>query len=94
MLDRGKLELGVVGSLLQFPGLLDPEPIFLNKALLQLGVAALRLLELGLQPEHLVPLFLEIGLVRNRASDLAILQFGCAEIPELLYKGDISAREK
>ena len=93
MLDRGKLELGVVGSLLQFSGLLDPEPLFLGKTLLQLDVAALRLLELGLQPEHLVLLFLEIGLVRNRVSNLAILQFGYAKIPELAYKVDISARE-
>ena len=94
VLDRGKLEPGVLRALLQFLGFLDPELLLLGKALLQLGVAALRLLELGLQPEYLVLLFLEIGLVLNSASNLAILQFGCVNIPGLACEVDADIREK
>ena len=93
MLNRCKLELGVVSGLLQFPGLFYPELLFLGSALLKLSIAALRLFELGLQPGHLVLFFLELGLVRDRACNLAILQFGCAEIAESAYKVDTNTRE-
>ena len=94
MLDRGELELGVLRALLQLPGFLDPELLLLGKALLQLGVAALRLLKLRLQPGYLVPLFLEVGLVLNGTSNLAILQFGCAKIPVLACEADAEIGEK
>ena len=93
MLDRGKLELGVLSGLLQFPGLFHLELLFLGSALLKFRVAALRLLELGLQPGHLGLFFLELGLVRDRARNLAILQFGCAEIAESACKIDTNTRE-
>ena len=89
MLDRGKLELGVLSGLLQFPGLFHPELLFLGSALREFRVAALRLLELGPQPGHLVLFFLELGLVRDCARNLAILQFGCVEIAESAYKVEI-----
>ena len=93
MLDRGKLELGVVSRLLQFLGLFYPESLFVGSALLKLSITTLRLFKLDLQPGHLVLFFLELGLVRNRARNLAILQFGCAEMAELAYKVDTSIRE-
>ena len=61
------------------------ELLFLGNALLQLGVPALRLLELGLQPEHLGLFFLQLGLMRDCTRNLAILQFGCAEIVKSAY---------
>ena len=52
---------------------------FLGRALLELGIAALRLLEFGLQPRHLIPLFLQLGLVRK----LALLLCGCAKVADV-----------
>ena len=65
LLGRGSAELGLLKGLLEFPSLFYPELFFLGSALLKLSIAALRLFELGLQPEHLVLLFLELGLMRD-----------------------------
>ena len=94
MLDRGELKLGALRALLQFLGLLDSELLLLGKALLQFGVATLRLLELGLQPEHLIPLLLEVRLMLNCTSKLAVFHFGCADIPGLAFEVDANMRIK
>ena len=75
-IDRGRSRLGLLKGFLEFPSLVYPELLLLGGALLKFGIAALRFLELGLQPGHLVPLLLELGLVRFRAGFL----LGCAEI--------------
>ena len=73
------MELGVLKGFLKFLGLVYPELLLLGSDLFKLDVVALRLLKLSLQPGHLVPFFLELGLMRA----LALLLFGCAEIAEL-----------
>ena len=92
------MELGVLKSFLEFLGLIYPELLFLGGSLLKLGISALRLLKLGIsalrllnlshQPGHLVPFLLELGLM----CVFALLLFGCAEIAELTYKIDTSAK--
>ena len=71
---------GLFQRFFEFPSLLDSELLFLGSALLELGSAALYLFEFGLQPRHLIPLFLQIGLMSDSTRNLAVLIFGCAEI--------------
>ena len=61
------------------------ELLFLSSALIELGTAVLRLLEFGLQPRHLILLFLELGLMRECTRNLAVLKFGCAKIAKSAY---------
>ena len=76
---------GLFQRLLEFPSLLDSELLFLGSALLELGIAALRFFEFGLQLRHLILLFLELGLMRDCTRNLAVLKFGCAKIAKSAY---------
>ena len=56
---------GLLQRLLEFPSLLDSELLFFGSAPLELGITALHLFEFGLQPRHLILLFLELRLMRD-----------------------------
>ena len=84
-LGQGSARPGLLQRLFELPSLLDSELLFLGRALLELGIAALRLSEFGLQPGHLVLLFLELGLMRDCTRNLAVLKIGCAEIARSTY---------
>ena len=76
---------GLFQRLLELPSLLDSELLFLGRALLELGIAALHLFEFGLQPRHLIMLFLERGLMRDGACNLAVFKISCAKIARSAY---------
>ena len=73
---------GLFQRLLEFPSLLDSELVFLGSALLEFGIAAPYLFKFGLQPRHLILLFLELGLMRECTCNLAVFKIGCPEIAE------------
>ena len=77
-LGPGRARPGLFQRLLEFPSFLIPELLLLGGSFLQLGNTAPRLLKLGLQPRQLLPLFLQLGLVRK----LALLLCGCAKVAD------------
>ena len=84
-LGQGCARLGLLQRFLELPSPLDSELLFLGSTLLELGSATLRLFEFTLQPGHLVPLLLELGLMRDSTRNLVVLIFCCAEGARLAH---------